>query len=740
MKANIRQNVISIPKDSSPFHGHALRLTVGMIVKDEEKNLVKCLEALKPLLNAVPSELIITDTGSTDRTVEIAKQYTDHILHLEWCGDFSAARNTGLDAARGEWFFFVDADEWFDDVTPIIEFFNSGDCDQYNSASYIQRNYNDLYGNSHSDARVFRAFRRLQNVHFENRVHEEFPCHLPLKMLDTFVHHYGYVYNNEEARRKKYKRNEELLESELKTDPNDLKAILQYTGQIVEKSPEKAARLAMHGLEIAREKDPENCSHLLTRFGYHLIMADLNCHRYADVFSTAEEALKHESSPCIFHLEIYRLCQIAAWEQKNYAAVIKYGSLYRELYPDYRDGKLDLSLLVLDAFRCLTPEESEKSQVMSGMAWLKLDNNGEAQKCLESLSLTAETSLQNGSLNLCTDLSAQAADWGISVEFYRRVIALGDEKKAEMLLAHLNGYYANFPSEQRAMALAFSGMKEDGAWILLCRLRAAEQEDNREQAAAVLAALCQRDEQWSASLSDILWYAIKEKKNLVPFLSHIDVDGFPAMAEAMQAAHEDYSSTLGWYFDTFSFQDAKALFISSCLLERAVLSRNARENHSLYRKLTAAYLENLSRFVHAVYRPEILTPSGLSALPQGFRFGFYAGKALEAKHTGDSAGYLKHLRAGLNECPAMKDCVAFLLEYFDREQKENDSRAQEFSELAKQVKYNIEQLITQGDLKQAGVYTLQLAKLIPEDDDLRRYRRLTHTELTMSEIASHLPQ
>jgi uncharacterized circularly permuted ATP-grasp superfamily protein len=95
---------------------------------------------------------------------------------------------------------------------------------------------------------------------------------------------------------------------------------------------------------------------------------------------------------------------------------------------------------------------------------------------------------------------------------------------------------------------------------------------------------------------------------------------------------------------------------------------------------------------------------------------------------------------GLKEYPAMKDCVGFLLKDFEDKQKKDDAQAQEFAALAVKVKQNIEQLIAQGNLKQAGVYTLQLAKLIPEDDDLRRYRKLTHTEPTMNELVTRLPQ
>ena len=121
-----------------------MKLTIGMIVKNEEKMLDKCLSQIKPILDNVDSELIITDTGSTDGTVKIAERFTDNILHFDWIGDFAAARNHGLKKAKGEWFMFLDADEVFVSCDGIIDFFNSGEYLKYNSASYIIRN---LYKN-----------------------------------------------------------------------------------------------------------------------------------------------------------------------------------------------------------------------------------------------------------------------------------------------------------------------------------------------------------------------------------------------------------------------------------------------------------------------------------------------------------------------------------------------------------------------------------------------------------------
>ena len=739
MKANVHRSNIVL-QGEGPFHGHEIRLTVGLIVKNGEKTLEKCLSSLTPLLEAVPSELIITDTGSTDRTVEIARKFTDRIISFEWCGDFSAARNTGLDAARGEWFLYLDADEWFDDVAPLIEFFNSGECDGYGDAAYIQRNYNNFSGDAWSDDFVCRVFRHTPKIHFQNKVHEDFVLCPPLKMLDAFVHHYGYAFQNEEAKRTKLNRNALLLEDELKENPDNKKALFQYSEQLVEDSPEKAAQYAAHGLELERRDNPENLEHQQTRFSNALLAAYYNNHQYKEIIPTAEDALKREEKPGVFHLEFYRLCQLAAWQLKDYKTSADYGEKYRRLYPDYCSGKLDRSALIYGSFPFLEAAEVQKSLVMSGEAYLKLKEWERARSCLREVDISAKNTVSNGSFALCTDLAGEAGDWQIAVEFYGRILAQNDNGKEEAFLAHLNRYYYNFPSKRREMMAAFAAMDGGGLWPRFCRLRLAELDGERGKADALLEELCYGEERWGSLYADILWYAVSEGKNLVPFLQHVDAGDLPAVAAAMQISHEEYSHAVGGYFSRYSFDSAKALFCAVCLLERAVLSRDTKEDAALYRSVVSEYLENSAKFVRAVYRPEILSETGSSALPRAYRFGYYAGLALDAKRVGDNAAYLGNLRKGLAEYPPMKDCVQFLSEEFEQELDRKEAAATEFSILAQQVKQNIEQLIAQGDFKQAGAYTLQLAKLIPEDDDLRRYRRLTGVQPTMNELAAGLPQ
>lgn len=86
-------------------------ISLCMIVKNEEKVLKRCLDSYKPIAD----EIIIVDTGSTDRTKEIALEYTDKVYDFPWIKDFAAARNEAFSKATMEYIFSADADEVLDE-------------------------------------------------------------------------------------------------------------------------------------------------------------------------------------------------------------------------------------------------------------------------------------------------------------------------------------------------------------------------------------------------------------------------------------------------------------------------------------------------------------------------------------------------------------------------------------------------------------------------------------------------
>lgn len=203
-------------------------VSISLLVSNSIEYIEKCMESIVPILTNIPSELIVVDTGGTDGSIEVAKKYADYVVPFTWCDDFAAARNAGLEKARGEWFLFLDDDEWFENVDEIVDFFKSGEYDNYNCASYRIRNYADLEGKKWSEVRTVRMAKRTETTRFVSKIHEYLmPTLAPEKRFEVFVHHYGYVYSSDKKEREHFKRNVNLIKQGLQENPQDLRLIVQ---------------------------------------------------------------------------------------------------------------------------------------------------------------------------------------------------------------------------------------------------------------------------------------------------------------------------------------------------------------------------------------------------------------------------------------------------------------------------------------------------------------------------------
>lgn len=203
-------------------NGSQIKLTISLLVSNRKDTVPKCLESLRPLLEQVDSELIITDTGCDDDLVAYMKQYTDNIVKFKWCNDFAKARNVGLKMAKGQWFMYIDDDEWFENVDELVEFFNSPEESKYTSASYVVRNYINMKGTAYSEGVVGRIFRIDEDMEFVGKVHEQIKRPEGAeKQFVSYVHHYGYVFETEEKRKAHFERNTSLLKKEIEENPGE---------------------------------------------------------------------------------------------------------------------------------------------------------------------------------------------------------------------------------------------------------------------------------------------------------------------------------------------------------------------------------------------------------------------------------------------------------------------------------------------------------------------------------------
>lgn len=141
-------------------------LSLCMITKNEEKNLKTCLDSIKDYVD----EIIIVDTGSTDKTLDIAKSYTDKVFNHQWNYDFSEARNKSLEKATKDWILFLDADEKLpkSECIKLREVINNTKAE-----GLFLRLENIVENKSLGDAVVLRAFKNNPLYRFKNKIHEQ---------------------------------------------------------------------------------------------------------------------------------------------------------------------------------------------------------------------------------------------------------------------------------------------------------------------------------------------------------------------------------------------------------------------------------------------------------------------------------------------------------------------------------------------------------------------------------------
>jgi glycosyltransferase involved in cell wall biosynthesis len=273
-------------------------ISLAMIVKNEEATLAHCLGSVKPLID----EIIIVDTGSTDKTIEIATSFGARVYPFQWCDDFSAARNESLKFCTGDWILILDGDEAIDalDYEKIKGACASPTADGY---ALVCRHYLAVSTNSiqdceavlnnsdyaegknipfYADSSALRLVRRIDGLSYTGRIHETIgPSLLSLggtiTKFDAVIHHYGKLLNDREEYKLQYYLM--LTQLEVDKDPENKWAqnnLLQQA--LAAQQWEAALSAAQASLALDHDVEP----HVL--YGGGLALQQLNRH---------EEAIKY---------------------------------------------------------------------------------------------------------------------------------------------------------------------------------------------------------------------------------------------------------------------------------------------------------------------------------------------------------------------------------------------------------------------------------------------------------------
>lgn len=269
-----------------------LPISVCIISKNEEEHIEECCRRL----TAYGLEIVLTDTGSTDRTVEIARKYTDRIYHYNWCDNFSAAKNYCMQKASHDWILSIDCDEYIESLDEGA-LLHCMECSPDAAGRILIRNRFTLDGQtSFEQVRVSRFVNR-RYFQFAGAVHEQLvyrsqsmapvasPATTPSIHMDKdsnvtpvkvypapiTILHVGYDIS-EEKMQEKCRRNITLLKQELNTEGPDPYLYYQL-GQSCRrmKDYEQAAHYFDAGLSMDVDPALDYVQTMVESYGYTLL-------------------------------------------------------------------------------------------------------------------------------------------------------------------------------------------------------------------------------------------------------------------------------------------------------------------------------------------------------------------------------------------------------------------------------------------------------------------------------------
>ncbi len=291
------------------------KLSVCMIVKNEERFLKECLQSVKK----VADQIVVLDTGSTDNTVAIARQFGAEIYHYQWQDDFAAARNASIKYAKGDWILWLDADERLetDSVKQLQQLLKP----ETKPVAYLVTIKNLLPDGKHFKLSTgHRLFTNYKRLYFKGRVHEQLVYSLAQnkgeeRLSKITLLHLGYALTKEEQRQKDL-RNRQLLLKMVSEQPEN--AYAHYTlAQNYALSGDFEQALHHYFLALKKETFQPSLKRQLLN---NISEAYLKTNQLKKAEQFAQQSLQLSSNQVGAYYLLYQIY----WQQQDYSRAINW--------------------------------------------------------------------------------------------------------------------------------------------------------------------------------------------------------------------------------------------------------------------------------------------------------------------------------------------------------------------------------------------------------------------------------
>lgn len=731
-------------------------LTISILISNRPDTVRKCLDSVKPLMENVSSELILVDTGCGEQVRAIIEEYTDQIVDFEWCRDFSKARNAGLERARGKWFLFLDDDEWFEDVTEIVEFFQTGEYKDYGIGVYTQRNYLEKNGSVYTDLLVGRMTKLSPDTRFIYRIHECFnKVGGRTKKFNAYVHHYGYVYASQKESRIHSLRNISLLLEEHAQDPGNMKHTLQLAQEYnILDEYSKSLELSLEAVDLY-EKGKINNEYFLSSLFANEIGCYMELYRYEEVIEKGELYLKHPRPDKLVKALIAGNLAVAYMERKDYAKALEHGKYYWKSYQDYlKDEESFMEFVTTITNKCF--EDYFRSNVLgNGIHAAVMLGEGElAWQWFDSFDWKAPQMFVNEEMVRAVVgkmPSAEPKERSRYAEMCTRMLV---RSELEALVLRTMSDRCKNPEtlEERLAALeAYEGV-ENGHWFFKLRkivLKAGLPEDaetqgqkredgrtetgNQADAAEIERLAGEVWENTNAGMTSIRAYAMLNAIERLGGDNRRILEGVPFYL---------WRKGITAYFEQFSWEDAQwwnrqfaailpmeeahmLVWRGMYGLSEAVRAAEKMEEEASFDKMREGLREYAfcqTQLCGKMYKPEIIA-SSRDMFPEEYQGAYLISDLLsqtDEKKYGDAVGTIKEIRKLLPGITnIMKPYLRWIELRMKKESQESRQAAGEFQVLARQIKARLYAFMDAGQRQAALMVAQQLQALLPGDEEIK---------------------
>ncbi len=724
-----------------------LKLTIGMIVKNEEAKLRRCLESLKPILSNLDSELIIVDTGSTDRTVSIANEYANKVIETEWKNDFAAARNMSVAQAQGEWYMFVDADEFLDEecANEIVAFFKTNEYKGFNGAMLTLRNYFNADKTSYMDSMVLRFSPINGKALFKGKIHEFIDYSEPIKLFKFLGHHDGYIFEDQEGKQAKHERNLKLLLEEFESDKHNLHLIWHLTIQYLFVH-DYYNTIKYTDIGIQSRTINSNTSYLVSFYATKM----LALYRQNDWNKITEvyDEFNTLKLPAYFSkIDIHGFAVIAYTALCDYQEAYDAFKKFMSIYDDFLNkNHKTQDLLFREIYFAKLKSRLSTIFLAASTSASELEKYDEALSYIEMFSYDvddAEHTLENEVTAIKVNINAinNTKQFNKFPSLYK----LAKESSNKDLLGILAMYFESCYMKNINCLEIFTAFHEDcllgkneDDYLKIFELRYYEITSD-EKLNDAIAKFLSRDFVKSAYINDVLYIALKHGIDIAPVLREIDIQDIASYVGVIFHKYPKISLSIKSYIESQTdefWNTIKGTIFAATLLEQAILiifekGKTDDEfccDRNEFITMLLIYAEKVFSYVKCVYNSSILNDEGIVNISKPYRFAYYFSLAEKHMEAGESEKYISYLRKATDAFELMEGPVGILLEALrDRLAEKLEAKNKinnEFFKYAESVKANIRFLIRKGELDSARQLIVAYRQLNPSDIEIEGILKL----------------